>query len=1097
MYQKIKRALMASAMSVTCMLAFAQSTVTGTVKDANGEPMIGVTVLADGKPVAVTDFDGNFSIPDATASTQLKISYVGYKDQVIKVGNQTTFNITMEEDAMSLNEVVVVGYGTMKKSDLTGSVSSVETEKLNAKGATSVVANLQGSVPGVNITQSSGRTNGGFNIEIRGKSSTNSKTTPIYVVDGVVTSDIDFLNPQDIERIDVLKDASSTAIYGSRATAGVIMVTTKSGAGVAKKSMKPTVSYDGYYGISKVARMPDFMDGQEFYNYRFKKYLGYSEGGVATAQSGQPGYAMAGNWQHMACWKTDAENDPAGLGGYSRLKYFLQNGQTYDWPDMVTRDGQQQNHYLAVSGTLGEKADVSYHMGIGFNKDKGTYIGDEQDKITFKGSLDAKLTKWLTAGFTVNMAHQNNEYADDNGVQNAYLMNPFMNPYNADGTLAEKPGNYEWLGSDNGNQFSDQVNPLILLANQTQQRETWRMLGSFYVNIKPVSFLNLKSSFAPNYSYYRNGTFNEANALIRGYEPDNEDGGNRAIIKGHRSFSYTWTNQINFTKTFNDVHNVDLMALNEIIYSNSEDMQTTARYVLDGSDWWNVGSSSAPTKTTVSSGYSESSMISYALRANYSYAGKYMATATIRWDGSSRFAEGHRWGSFPSFALAWRISEENFMKQADWLSNLKLRLSYGVTGNNTGVTDYATQQTVASGRYYPFGNTYYGAYYPSGVVDALITWERSKEFNVGLDFGFLNGRINGSIDWYQKDSKDLLYNVYLPLESGLDGSNPKRMYTNVGTVRNKGIEFNLSTVNVQTKDWTWTTTFNVSSNSNKVREINGTGEDLPADGLFIGKPFNNVYQYDWTGIVDDRMMTVPNNDAARNNGFTPGEQVKSYDYYYKVYGWTEGNAIIDDVNGDGQINDDDKKVFNADPKWIGSFTSDLTWKNWDFSFNIYARQGCKAYSNFYARYLDFGDRGRMRLNVDFYVPAGTLIDFDGMNADGTYVNPVYQEQTHYGDYPFPNNGAPASGIGPSQWSSNANSVVDNSFVKVKYITLGYSFSKSLLSKIGVQKLRLYCTVTNPFVFTKYKGFDPEWAGASNKNDGPSTVTWQFGASLKF
>ena len=244
-------------------------------------------------------------------------------------------------------------------------------------------------------------------------------------------------------------------------------------------------------------------------------------------------------------------------------------------------------------------------------------------------------------------------------------------------------------------------------------------------------------------------------------------------------------------------------------------------------------------------------------------------------------------------------------------------------------------------------------------------------------------------------------------------------------------------------------------------------------------------------------MAVPNNDAAKNAGYTPGEVVRECDYYHKVYGWTEGNPIIADLDGNGTINDNDKQVFSKDPIWTGSFTSNLSWREWDFSFSIYTKQGYKVASNFYEEYLNYNDRGRMKLNMDYYIPAGTLIDCDGVNADGTYINPVYQQQTHYGDYPFPNNGAASSGVGPSQWLGAANKVTDASFVKVKYITLGYTFPKKWINKIGINKLRLYCTVTNPFVFTKYKGFDPEWADATNKNDGPSTVTWQFGASLKF
>ena len=1108
MYLQIKRAIMASLLSMICFVAYAQQTVTGTVKDATGEPMIGVTVLLNGQAAAVTDIDGNFSIK-AEPKDVVKVSYIGYTDQEITVGNKTSLDIVLQEDSQTLNEVVVVGYGTMKKSDLTGSVSSVNTDQLNAKGTSSPIASLQGSVPGVNITQSTGRTNGGFNVEIRGKSSTNDDLKPIYVIDGVVCDDMDFLNPQDIERIDVLKDASSTAIYGSRATAGVIMVTTKSGAGVSKKGQqKPTVSYDGYVGVVKTARMPDLMDTNEYYKYRFLNFLTYAEGGSASALSGQPAYTMNG-YKQMSLWKTDAD-DPNG--GYSVMKRMIRDGRSYDWPKEVTRTGMQQNHYLAVSGTAGENNDVSYHFGVGYNREKGVYRGDDSKKINFKGSVDAKLTSWLTSGFSFNAARQENNYADDNGIQYAYRMNPFMNPYNEDGSISTNPGNNASMGSDPGLQFSDSASPLVLLSNQTKTRETWRLLGNFYLQVKPIKEVTIKSTFAPNFSQYRQGTYNEANDLIKGYEDKNGTGdGNRAIHQTHRNFSWTWTNQINFNKTFNDVHAVDFLALNEVVASNSENLQVTARRVLPGSYWYNVGSADDPAKTVSTSSFDENSMISWAFRGNYTYAGKYMATATIRWDGSSKFADGHRWGSFPSFALAWRASEEEFLKKIDWLSNLKLRLSYGVTGNNRGIGNYATQQTVASGvNYYPFGGTYYSGYYPSGVVDKLLTWEKSHELNFGVDFGFLNNRISGSIDIYNKTSKDLLYNVTLPLEAGLNGTNLKTMSTNVGKVQNKGIEFTLTTVNIENKDWRWETTFNYAHNKNEIKEINGTGQSIPADALFIGEPFNNVYQYNWVGVVTDRNMVVPNNDAAKNNGFTPGSVVKESDYYYKVYGLTEGNPIIADLDGDGKITDGyindpdptkrgDKMVFRKDPSWTGSFTSNLSWRDWDFSFSIYTKQGYKVASNFYGEYIAYGSssRGYNMLNVDYYIPAGTLIDCDGVNADGTYINPKYQQQTHYGDYPFPNNGGTNNGMNTDKFLGNANKVTDASFVKVKYITLGYTFPKKWINKIGINKLRLYCTVTNPFVFTKYKGFDPEWADATNKNDGPSTVTWQFGASLKF
>ena len=439
------------------------------------------------------------------------------------------------------------------------------------------------------------------------------------------------------------------------------------------------------------------------------------------------------------------------------------------------------------------------------------------------------------------------------------------------------------------------------------------------------------------------------------------------------------------------------------------------------------------------------------------------------------------------------------MQKYNWLSNLKLRLAYGVTGNCDGIGNYDTQQTLSDPIYYPYGDKYSTGYSASKIVNKDLKWETSTEYNAGIDFGFFGGRINGSIDVYQKTSKDLLYQVMLPLVSG-----GGQMVTNIGSVRNTGVEVALTTINVENKDWHWETTFTFSANKNRVREINGTGDRVlngtnTTGNYFIGYSANNVYAYEWGGIVSDRDMTVPDNVASKNAGLTPGSTMKEYDYYYKVYGLTEGQPWIVDQNNDGKIDPDDRAITSMDPDWMGSFTSNLSWKNWDFSFSLYAKVNYKVYSTFLtSNILDLSDRGRQKLNMDWYIPAGTLVDCDGVNEDGTYINPKYQETTHYGEYPFPNNGGSSGGVGrqSAEWNQ-AKGVSDASFLKVKNITLGYTFPKTILKKFGCSHLRLYATVTNPFVFTGYKGFDPEWANAGVKQDGPGTINYQIGASIKF
>ena len=825
------------------------------------------------------------------------------------------------------------------------------------------------------------------------------------------------------------------------------------------------------------------------------KFLGYAGNGATatTGNSSHPVYQIGGTILEQ-CLLREAE----GSGAY-RMKEMLASGNTYDWPSMVTQNGSQQNHFLAVSG--GSEA-INYHFGVGYNGQEGVYKGDKSNRINFKGSVDAQINKVITAGFSFNAARIKNDYANDDAIQSAFRMNPYMIPYDANGNLTAKPGNYASLHTASY-QFSDEPNPLLKMMSTNKQRETWRLLGNIYLKFDIIKGLDFKTTFSPNYNYYRQGYF-------EGYKDENGNfydsslEQNSANLTNNRSFSWTWDNIINYNTTIAEDHSLGIMLLFSQEAGNTENTYIEGNEVMDLTDWWNMGTAKRPDGSTGLSevsktSYSESSMTSYAARLNYGYKGRYLLTATFRRDGSSKFTKDNRWGTFPSAAAAWRISEEPFMQKVGWLSNLKLRLAYGVTGNNTGIGSYETQQTLSSPISYPFGSSYSTGYTASKIVNKDLKWETSTEYNAGIDFGFFGGRINGSIDVYQKTSKDLLAQVLLPLESG-GGS----MITNIGSVRNTGVEVALTTVNVQNKDWRWETTFTFAANKNEVREINGTGDrylngSSTTGNFFIGYSANNVYAYEWGGIVTDRDMTVPDNLAAKKAGLTPGSTMKEYDYYYKVYGLTEGQPWIVDQNGDGSIDPDDRTIMRMDPKWTGSFTSNLSWKNWDFSFSLYAKVGYKVYSSFLtSNILDLGDRGRQKLNMDWYIPAGTLIDCDGVNEDGTYINPKYQETTHYGDYPFPNNGGSSGGVGrqSGEWNQ-AKGVADASFLKVKNITLGYTFPKTILSKFGCRHLRLYATVTNPFVFTGYKGFDPEWASAGVKQDGPSTINYQVGASIKF
>ncbi len=1078
---------------------FAQNVdVTGTVVDDSGEPLIGVTVMVEGTSNGTaTDFDGNYSLKNVPSKGKLVFSYIGYTQQTVEVKGRTKIDVTMSEDSKALDELVVVGYGQIKKSDLTGSVSTVDTQQINAKGSASVLESLQGSVPGVSITKQTGRTNGDISIEIRGKSSINSSTTPLYVVDGVQTSDISFLNPQDIERIDILKDASSTAIYGSRATAGVVMVTTKSGSNV-NKGTKAKISYDGYYGISHATRMPQFMDGKQWYRYRLMKFTQP----VAGVNEWEPQTTFGILPSSMGLGQALLQQSQGDIESPYIMKEMLANDATYYWPGLVTQDGHQQNHYVSVSGA---SESVNYHFGLGYENVQGLYKGDSKTNYSFKGSVDAKINKVISAGFNFNIAQINNTYADGDAIAQAYRVNPYMIPYDDEGNTIHFPGNKTTLGTD-ANQFSDFINPLDRMKNSVEKRKTYRLLGNIYAQFNIIDGLTFKTTISPTYTSYRNGQYiGYTNPATGDTWVDNDT--RSATVKNNTGYGWTWDNVLSYIRSFGD-HSINAMALYSSEKSNSENYEETAIKPIESTAWWNLGTGTKG-EATVGSSFSESSMQSFAVRANYSWKGRYMATATVRWDGSSKFAKGNRWGCFPSFALGWNIADEAFL-QKWWLNNLKLRASYGVTGNNRGIGNYATIVGVNSSSFYPFGGSYVDGFYPSGIVDRDIRWEVSHEVNVGLDFGFLNNRIVGSIEWYTKKSKDLLYKVDLPLESG-GGT----MTTNVGSVKNTGVEFSVTTTNIDTRDWTWTTTLNIAHNNNKVLQINGVSDQIiggnASSCLFVGQPVNNVYAYAWDGIVSDRNMTVPDTQIAREKGLTPGSTMRECDFYNICYGQAEGQPIIRDVNGDGKWNDEDRVIFNSNPKFTGSITSNLTYRlpkkggSLDLGFSIYAKQGFKVASPFVAGdAFDWHDRGRGKVMMDNYIPAGMLLDADGVRADGTLINPVYQTQTHYGSWPLVNAGG-NDGLGPvgsyfglgTDTKFCARQVVDGSFWKVQHIALGYEFSKQIIEKIGCSKLRLYVNISNPFVWSKYKGFDPEWANAAGKNDGPSTITYEFGANITF
>jgi TonB-linked SusC/RagA family outer membrane protein len=1030
---------------VTLRLMQQNRKITGNVIDEDGEPLISASIRVKDTTIGtVTDIDGNFTL-DVPENAVLIISYVGYKPQEIEVGNQSELAIILSYDSETLDEVVVVGYGVVKKTDLTGAVGSIKSEAISAKGSTSVMESLQGQVAGVNITQSSSRAGDGFNIQIRGKSSLGGGE-PLYVIDGVVCENMNFLNPMDIEKVDILKDASSTAIYGSRATNGVVMITTKKGDATAAKT---TVSYDGYYGVKAVANMPDFMNGDQFMKWRFARYLVSS---MDTSTGSTKWEMTEANMRNF--WGADSQV----------IKDMYLNKNYTNWADVVTRDGSQQNHFVNISGNA---KDISYRVGLGYQNEEGAYY-DNYERWNIKGTLDHKISNKISVGFSTNLATSMQHSGSVNSIMTGFRMTPAMPAYYWEGENAGKPipqpGKDVVVYPDGGGPTST-ISPIIDRLNSKDDTRLYDAMANIYFQYKPIEEVILKTTLSPMYTKKHRGTFyNDQTQRRTGMS-------NLAENYNDEIFSYTWDTQANYVKTIDD-HNINILALYSVYQQkfNGDDM-TVVDMPFDV-DWHNLGSGAVQSQNSY---YKKLAMLSYVARINYAYKGKYLLTVSSRWDGSSKFQEDNRWGMFPSAALAWRISEENFMESTDWLSNLKLRASYGVTGNNAGIGPYDTQALANVKYYYNFGSTVANGYGYT-MTNSDLTWEKTTEFNLGIDFGLFKNRINGTVNLYNKDSKYLLMEMQTPIELG---SNTGSIVSNVGKVNNKGIEVQLSTINISTKDLNWETSFTYARNINKIVELNDAKEDLVGNKWFIGQPIDVVYGYKYMGICTREEAEVYAND--------PNMKTKFYEGEMKLY----------DKDKNGTIDANDKMTLgHYAPTWTGSFASNLTCKNMDFTVSIYTSQGGTVYSPFMAEFVDYNQRGMNRLNIDYYYPAGAPV----LGVDGSIST---QSTTHYGKYPFPTNGTNGKG-GGANWLSGANedraqNFVDNSFVKVKNITLGYTFPKSLLSRNHISNLRVYANILNPFTFTDYEGFDPEWADSeiSNGSGGVSSRTFQFGINLQF
>ncbi len=979
--------------------------VTGRVTDANGEAVIGVSIVEKGTTNGtITDIDGNFSLNVKQGAT-LVISYVGYVTQSIPATPGKPMDIVLQEDAGMLEEVVVVGYGSVKKSDLTGAVASVNTEDLLRGGKTNAVGAMQGVLPGVQIQRNNNKPGGDYDILIRGLNTISGSTAPLVVVDGVPGASLSYLNPDDIERIDILKDASSTAIYGSRATNGVVMVTTKKGS-----VGKPKIEYSGYAGFRQYTHMPNMMNGDEY---------------VQLARE-------AARAQNDNVYKDDSD-----IFTESELK-AIQDHNYFDWVGAITSPAFITDH--TVSATGGTET-VTYAMSAGYAYENGMMYPQKYSRYNLHSAVDVTPNKYLKFGINMYGTHSVRDTGNSDLLQDAFRLRPTYHPTNL------VTGEEEWSYS-NG-----QYNALITGQNELNKTKTYNFLGNIYLAITPMKGLTLKSTISPNI------TIDEIGQYRGRYTKANKGTNDATSNYAKNSYvDWTWDNLVNYNFEKNS-HRLDVTGVFSMQQTQNETLKGTGNYLSFNSLWYNLQGGTTNNST---SGFTKTSLMSYLVRANYSYMDKYYLTAAIRVDGSSKLATGNKWGSFPSVAAAWRITGEDFMQDVDWLSNLKLRLSFGQTGNDN-VSAYQTQGSISGSKYYTFGSTDAIGYVPNKLQNKELGWERTTEYNVGLDFGFLHNRISGTVEYYNRLTKDLIMSKTVPVTTGYTS-----VTANVGSVRNKGFEFSVNSENIRTKNFSWTTTLNFAYNKNAITDLQYK-EDLSSRGQSMQGMYGD-YSNLW--IIGQPV-------DVNFNLITAGVWQLDEEEEAAIYGCKPGQYKPLDLNNDGVINDEDR-VFDGKrtPDWMGGMTNILTYKEFDLSFQFSFQTGARMRNAFYGSYaLENNNQNFNNLRKDYWTPENPTNKSAQPSNMGSYRD--------------------LAGSWGNTKAAMSHTMSSSNYLKVPYITLGYTFKQSRIDKIGLSKLRFYATVQNPFIFTAKDVVDPEQLSTSIGGTDCITRNVIFGINVSF
>ena len=1060
--------------------AMAQTiTVKGRVTDArDGEGLPGATVKVEGAAGGggtATDFDGNFTL-NCSPKAKLVFSMIGYQSQTVAVNGKTTINVKMSDDQQLLDEVVVVGYGTMKKSDLAGASSTMDEKAIKGSNITNVDQAFQGRVTGVQAVQTSGAPGSSSSIRVRGQATINAGAEPLYVIDGVIVqsggnsgssyglgdalgngsvstiSPLATINPADIVSMEVLKDASATAIYGAQGANGVVLITTKRG-----KAGEAKFTYDGSLTISRQNKRLDIMNLREFAEY-------YNDM-AAQGEISKPDMTYS---------------DPSILG------------KGTNWQDAIFQTALQHSHQVSAQG--GTDA-VKYYVSGGFMDQEGTIIGSEFQRFSARANLDAQLKKWFKLGLNVAYTSTNEDMkladSDEGTISYSLTTPPDIQIYNVDGSY-----------SSVSKEGYTNPNPIAMAMLDDILLDRTKLNGSVFADITPIKNVTWHTELGFDLSTSRGETY-EPKINLGTWNRD----ANESRVQKNTSTFWALKNYITYNGNIGK-HSFTAM-LGQECWESKYDYVSAKNTNLPNDAVHNPALGSG--NPEIGAGFGSSAMASFFTRETYNYDDRYLATYTYRYDGSSNFGPNKRWAGFHSFAGAWRFTNEAFMKNVKWLSNGKLRLGWGQTGNsNIGGYKWGSAMSVME--------TGLGtSYRPANLKNLDIKWETQEQLNIGLDLGFFNNRVNLIVDVYKKTSKDMLMQLTLPSIMGTQGNGSSALaapYGNYGDIENKGLEIALNTRPIETKDFVWNSDFQISFNKNKLKSLSGSTA-LPGYGQWTdvvtrsvpGESLYNFYGYEVEGVYQsfDDIVNSPVNTLQQNNPI-----VKDADG--KVLGWNTdptlynpknttyvGDIKFKDVNGDGIIDENDKTNIGSPlPKFTFGWNNTFTYKNFDLNIFINGSVGNKV-----------GNYMKMKLTHMNSPWSNQLVDVNNRTrlkpANGVYSDMWYNDISNVVAANL--SSTPRAAINDPNdndaWSSRY--IEDGSYLRVKAITLGYTFDQKLIKRLGLTNLRLTVNCTNLFTITGYDGYDPEIgvSTASNNVYGldngryPSPTSCTFGLNVSF